>query len=127
MPFPDIHSGLATKAHMYICYSPGKEKKLLKVQTMKPMHVANMPCKNYIIEKADGNRNPFERKSIIDLDKHFHLSNIVIDNSLLARRNICEDIFTMISKQTNELRLCPPHVFSHEDLLKLNSKLKIIS
>lgn len=124
VPFPKISSGLAKTPHMYICHTSGQDKKMIKVQTMKPAHILEMPCERYIIEESDSDRNPFRLTSIIDLDKIFSLTDIKIDASLLANRNICDEIYQKINEGTDNLSLCEIVTPAQSELLKLNYKLK---
>lgn len=99
IPFPDIASTLAVRSHMHICFQPGIEKQLLKIQTYKHKHDINMPCKNYIILQSNSYEHPCRNKSIIDLDKLFLVNNIRIPRDLLAERPISENIYNEIKNK----------------------------
>ena len=73
IPYPNEESALNKIPHMYICFSiEGDTAKFLKCQSYKPYHdLKNALPINRIIENADPTRNPFKRKTLIDLDKIF--------------------------------------------------------
>jgi hypothetical protein len=100
IPFPDVSSDLAVKAHMYICLEKGRtNKEFLKCQTSKPIHkLKDRPPFKYVEESPDVTRNPFNNTTIIDCDKSFYVENVVISLDILAfrRRNICEELFSSI-------------------------------
>lgn len=113
VPFPQIESSLAVKAHMYVCVQNGTHKKFIKCQTFKPLHIAKTkPPYQYLIEPANIKRNPFMNKTTIDCDKAFCLDNVTIDKSLLTKRrkDVCEDLFGEIQEKTE-------HVAFLEELL----------
>ena len=73
IPYPNEESALSKIPHMYICFDVnGSEAKFLKCQSHKPYHdLKNALPIHRIIENADPTRNPFKRKTLIDLDKIF--------------------------------------------------------
>lgn len=128
MPFPDISSGLALSAHMYICYESGESKKMFKVQSLKPRHLMNMPANNCIIEEKDIQRNPFNKKSIIDLDKYFLLERVRIKEWVLAktRRDICSDLYNKIREETEHLSICHEQKMNVDEIITLNKAVSKI-
>ena len=73
IPYPNEESALNKIPHMYICFDiDGETAKFLKCQSYKPYHdLKNSPPINRVIEDANPTRNPFKRKTLIDLDKVF--------------------------------------------------------
>ena len=67
IPYPDIHSGLAKKLHMYICVKKvHSTKRLVKCQSMKLSNIiGGTGMTNYIITPADINHNPFTHTTLI--------------------------------------------------------------
>lgn len=129
MPFPDISAGLALSPHMYICYESGQSKKMFKVQSLKPHHIMHMPANNYIIEEKDIQRNPFNKKSMIDLDKYFFLERVRIKEWVLTktRRDICADLYDKIQEGTEDLSICREQKMNVDEIIILNkavSKIK---
>ena len=97
VPFPAINSGLALQSHMYVCMRDGLDKEFIKCQTFKPTHlISSNPPYQYLVEEVDTSRNPFLRKTTIDCDKSFCVSNATLDLRLLAQRNVCSSLFTDI-------------------------------
>ncbi|WP_290033559.1 hypothetical protein [Ligilactobacillus cholophilus] len=104
MPYPNIHSRLAKKAHMYICkkHDIESEYELIKCQSYK---TKDLPYLNHrIIEDADIRRNPFNHRSLIDCDKLFLCQNINISDVFLTskRRDVCSDLYDDIINELNE-------------------------
>jgi len=100
IPFPNTLSTLALKKHMYICIQAGNDKEFVKCQSFKPIHMSgNHPPFHYIIEEEDVNRNPFYRCTIIDCDKSFCVSCVVIKKEILERRNVCDKLFDSIIEE----------------------------
>lgn len=99
IPFPDIDSELAVNSHMYICKEPGLDKEILKIQTLKPHHVFNMPCEEYEELDASDDDNPCVKDSFVDLDKTFNLFDVRIPKSKLAKRNIGDLTYAKIYKK----------------------------
>lgn len=101
-PFPNIQSGLARKRHMYICKEDEENYSFIKSQTFKPSILSYV--NNYIIEVSDINRNPFSKKTLIDLDKEFHIKkSISISREALCRRrpDVCDELFEDITLKIN--------------------------
>lgn len=125
VPFPNVNSGLATSAHMYICLEAGNEKQLAKCQTYKPHHLlSDQEPFNYIIENPDISRNPFQLKSIIDCDKKFGINNVTIPVSLrtTVRNDICDQLYKeLVDKFGNNGS--PLHRIATPDILVLNNKM----
>ena len=73
IPYPDEESPLNMIPHMYICVHEDAENiYLLKCQSFKHYHYyRNSQPRNRFVELADFSRNPFKRKTLIDLDKVF--------------------------------------------------------
>ncbi|MCT0448111.1 hypothetical protein [Lactococcus lactis] len=117
-PFPNIQSGLARKRHMYICKEDKGKYSFIKSQTFKPSILSHV--NNYIIEDSNINRNPFSKKTLIDLDKEFHIRKTInISRDALCRRrpDICDELFKDITHQIN----CPSHQnLDDESIIQLN-------
>lgn len=122
MPFPNISSTLAVKSHMYICHDQIKYNySLIKCQTFKNRFY-NLNHK--IIEANDIKRNPFKHKSLIDCDKLFKISGVIIPEDLLTknRRNISDDLFLEINRElkTDGYQV---ELMNKDDVLKVNDKI----
>jgi hypothetical protein len=125
VPFPSISSELAVTAHMYICLEEGINKEFIKCQTFKPMHiVANRPPFQCIVESPDITRNPFQKKTTIDCDKAFCVTNVEISPDLLTktRRNVCPELFTAITNKTKHSAF-KKEILDTNELLRLNNKM----
>lgn len=98
LPFPNIDSGLAKKRHMYICKDSKPNYSFIKSQTFKASILLHV--KNYIVEPPDLERNPFSKKTLIDLDKEFHINkSVIISRESLcrgSRQDVCEELFEEI-------------------------------
>lgn len=129
IPFPNIDSNLAVSTHMYICMENGIEKKFVKSQTKKPYHLMkNSEPFRRIVEDVNIQRNPFNRKTLIDCDKLFAVKDISIHSDLLttSRRDVCEDLFSQISRALSHDNLNTHHL-EKDLLLRLNYKMKSIA
>jgi hypothetical protein len=125
VPFPDIDSSLALYSHMYICLQNGNNKELIKCQTFKPTHIlSNYPPMLYLIEIPDINRNPFNRKTTIDCDKSFCVSGVLISKRLLARRNVCHNLFNSIIQKMVHSNFCKENLNSNS-LSRLNRLISL--
>jgi hypothetical protein len=97
--YPDLHSGLAKVAHMYICYQKvNQTKRLLKCQSYKLSNiVGGSGINRYVIEQPNLSRNPFTKTTIIDCDKLF-LTKETISRDFLheGRNNISEELYDSI-------------------------------
>lgn len=96
VPFPDISSELALKAHMYICYQRDDGKKqLVKCQTFKfGIIMGKNALRHYVREKPDLHRNPFRQETLIDCDKLFATDKkIDVRLRTVSRPDICVDLF----------------------------------
>ena len=83
VPFPNIDSQLAAKAHMYICrQSSSPNYGFVKVQTLKPQMINSRILLHYVDEQADLSRNPFNHTSRIDCDKLFVSSSVEYHDAL---------------------------------------------
>lgn len=104
VPYPNIHSGLAEKAHMYICkkHDIESEYELIKCQSFKNKNLLYL--NHRVIEDANIKRNPFNHKSLIDCDKLFLCQNINIPDIFLTskRRDVCSDLYDDIIDELNE-------------------------
>lgn len=123
IPFPDMTSGLASAAHMYICNEKSASNKdLVKCQTATNKMLINGTVKNYIMEKSNPDRNPFKKLTLIDCDKIFRVKNVRIDLSLLTfPRYICKDLH----KKVNLKLEGAPSVYelNKEELKVLNERI----
>lgn len=99
IPFPDVSSELAVRSHMYICKEPGRDKEILKIQSLKPRHFFEMPCEKYERLSANDNDNPCKKDSIVDLDKTFKLFDVCIPETKLAKRNIGDFTYNKIQEK----------------------------
>lgn len=125
VPFPNISSGLAVKAHMYICIEGGLKKKFIKCQTFKPSHaLSGRPPKYYIQEPADPSRNPFQNTTTIDCDKEFCVNDVEISLDLLTdvRRDVSEKLFQEIINTTQHEEYKSENMDPNQ-LANLNSKI----
>ncbi|PTG11541.1 hypothetical protein BU646_11225 [Staphylococcus chromogenes] len=121
MPHPSINCDLALFAHMYICYEIGRSNKLVKVQTYKPLLEGVVD--NFIDTANYLNQHPFKKRSLIDLDKYFFISDIVFSERLKANNNngiISDNLFNAISNKTNNLSSCNQEFINKNDLLYIN-------
>lgn len=101
IPFPSISSGLAVKAHMYVCQNCiGNNYSFVKCQTKKPYMVGGGVLQNFVEEYPDIQRNPFKNVTIIDCDKLFVTFNVLYDDALktTSRSNVCEDVMLKINR-----------------------------
>lgn len=99
VPFPNINSGLAAKAHMYICWhSDDPHYRFVKCQSLKPYMIGNPMFRHYIDEPADLTRNPFNHPSRIDCDKSFVTGSVVYDDELKtsSRPDVCDELYGRI-------------------------------
>lgn len=122
MPFPNVHSGLAVKAHMYI--ARGNKYDLIKAQTFKASVVARVD--NYLIERPNIDRNPFIRPTLIDLDKMFCLRGIELLDSLKTslRPNVCLELSQRIDRNLSKHDSLNIPV---DNFLSLNSRAKLMT
>jgi uncharacterized protein (UPF0210 family) len=126
VPFPSISSKLAVMAHMYVCLEEGINKEFVKCQTFKPIHLlANKPPFRYIVESPDITRNPFQKKTTIDCDKAFCVTNVEISPDLLTktRRNVCSELFTEITNKIKHSAF-KKEILNTTELLRLNDKMR---
>lgn len=123
IPYPDITSGLAISAHMFICNKKSASNKdLVKCQTFTNQMLIDGTVKNYIMEKKNPDRNPFKKTTLIDCDKIFRVKNVRINLSLLTDpRNICKDLH----KKVNLKLKGTPSVYelNREELKILNGRI----
>lgn len=102
VPFPDIESGLAVRAHMYICerVSNGSYG-FVKCQTLKPKMLGGKLMIHYIDEPADINRNPFSHTSRIDCDKLFTTKSVVYKDEMktTSRPDVCLELFNDVQSE----------------------------
>ena len=119
LPFPNIDSGLARIRHMYICKDSQLNYSFVKSQTFKASILLHV--KNYIVEPPNLARNPFSKKTLIDLDKEFHINkSVIISRESLCRgprQDVCEELFEEIIGNTDN----PLHKeFLDEAIIDLN-------
>lgn len=101
IPFPWMTSGLALKAHMYICKNViSSDYEFVKCQTLKPSMIgnSNFPAKHYIDERPDITRNPFVNPTRIDCDKVFLSSGANYADSMktTSRPDVCPELFSEV-------------------------------
>ena len=99
IPYPSINSGLAAKAHMYICKtSDSLRHEFIKCQTLKPSMLGSDLIKHYCDEQPDISRNPFNHTTRIDCDKLFVTNNVRYDIRLrtTARPDVCQELFSEV-------------------------------
>ncbi|HAA1162463.1 TPA_asm: hypothetical protein GD612_08460 [Listeria monocytogenes] len=128
VPFPDINSNLATKAHMYLCIEKGMNKSFLSCQTKKPLLlIKSNPPFEYLEEAPDLSRNPFKHTTLISCDSAFCVNGITVDLKLLTsnRRDVCDDIFQKILCKISHPKFSETKIDENQ-LLKMNSKIKKI-
>lgn len=128
VPFPSISSELAVMAHMYVCLEEGNNKEFIKCQTFKPMHkIAHKPPFHFIEETPNPERNPFQRKTTIDCDKSFCVTNVEVSTDLLTktRRNVCPELFTEITNKINHLAFQKENL-NTDELVRLNNKISAV-
>ncbi|MBD3949638.1 hypothetical protein I4Q36_07135 [Tuanshanicoccus lijuaniae] len=124
MPYPNISSGLAVKAHMYICKRPGENKETLKIQSVKNKHRINgYPCSNYYVLSGSSVDNPCARDSFVDLDKQFIINNIMIPRTLLARSALSKSCYYDIIQNIHRSTL-QTIMISASDFLRVNTACK---
>lgn len=128
IPFPWMASGLALKAHMYICKEAiCSDYEFIKCQTLKPSMIGNVssPIKHYVDEKPDINRNPFVNPTRIDCDKTFSSSGAYYNDSMktTSRSDVCTELF---SKVIHELEL-DGYTKNEMDIAQLKSLNRLIS
>lgn len=128
LPFPDISSNLATRAHMYLCIQAGKDKKILSCQTKKPLLLrTDKPPYRYVDCKADIEKNPFKRDTLIACDYCFELKGIHVDSSLLTspRRDMCPEMYSEVLNKISSSTFSS-RVLDEDLLLSLNPLLSKI-
>lgn len=95
IPFPDISSGLAAKAHMFICRENIRDNvELIKCQSLKPYMLYRHDMQHYWDETADITRNPFSHTTRIDCDKEFTTHTVKYGDMLktTSRPDVCDDV-----------------------------------
>lgn len=124
VPIPDINTGLAKFAHMYIYVDNSEEHKLVKTQTFKPQLVTRKLVKNYIDSDLFVGHHPFNHRSLIDLDKYFCFNlKIQLDGSLKTPSGISDDLHNEIFVRTANLSTCNKEEIDTSQLLHLNHKI----
>ncbi|RIL50873.1 hypothetical protein BUY93_06350 [Mammaliicoccus fleurettii] len=124
IPFPTINDTLALQAHMYVCYENSDTKKLIKVQTYKPLLLDKVNC--YIDSDDFLNEHPFKRRSLIDLDKFFICKDVTIPLTLKVKNKngtVSKNIYNQIDNMTKGLSLCKSFQINSKELKKLNHKV----
>ena len=105
IPYPDINSDLAKKAHMYICLENMHPKKFLKCQTSNRYRLSKKnPPYQFVKADADISHTPFNNATLIDCDKSFVVNkDIVINEDLLTtkRRDISGKVFNQLREKIN--------------------------
>lgn len=102
IPFPDMSSGLAVKAHMYICRENNRnDVKLIKCQSLKPYMLYKHDIQHYWDESADINRNPFSHTTRIDCDKEFVTHHVGYQDRLktTSRPDVCDDVIRHVEDE----------------------------
>ena len=112
IPYPTEDSGLNRVAHMYICIKVENEQVYYaKCQSYEPYHAKKGSLPKYrVIEPADESRNPFKRKTIVDLDKLFvtdknRILNKIGEVSELLLDEILHEVDTMKNGEIEMVRL----------------------
>lgn len=122
MPYPNIDSGLAMSAHMYICKKGGINKELLKIQTVKNKHkIDGFPIANYHTLDAIDSKNPCKRDSFVDLEKNFQLNNVEIPLNLTTTPGVDDLHFNQIVSKIGEHEIIDIDIPS---FLSVNTKCK---
>lgn len=104
VPFPSISSELAKVSHMYVCKSSGfGTYEYIKCQTYNPLIEVRHKLKHYYVENVDIARNPFSHKTLIDCDKLFYLTGVLMDDGMktTVRSNVCDELFQNILTELN--------------------------
>ena len=128
IPFPNISSTLAVKAHMYICQRHvGNQHSFVKCQTKKPYMIGANPIKNYLQEFPNIHRSPFQHITIIDCDKLFSSLYVQYDDSLktTSRPDVCVDIMNKV----DALLALQEHIvisINESDLVSINYSVSYI-
>lgn len=102
VPFPGLTSGLAKKAHMYICReADGPTHRFVKCQTLKPQMLTSNLMRHYWDEAPDLTRNPFTRTTRIDCDKDFLTTGVTYHDALktTARPDVCDDVLIHVEEE----------------------------
>ncbi|MBI0110742.1 hypothetical protein [Lactobacillus sp. W8093] len=125
LPFPNISSGLAVKAHMYICENVvGNDYCFIKCQSFKNRFYQ---LNHYLVEEPNSSRNPFVRTSLIDCDKRFNIKHVLISEDILtkSRRDVSAQLFQEIKSEIDDEE-CVDNEIDRIELNKLNGKIKLI-
>lgn len=103
IPYPNDSSGLATNQHMYICVSVDSDSAaFVKCQSYKPYHVRqNATPFNRLVEAPDVARNPFQRPTLIDLDKLFVIDLYAFTSKTRFINPISQPLYDDIQKKMN--------------------------
>lgn len=102
VPYPNMDSGLAAAAHMYICKeNKGHKYEYIKCQTLKPYMLTENHMRHYCDEDADISRNPFRRTTRIDCDKLFQTRTVEYADGLKTtlRPDICLELYNDVLKE----------------------------
>lgn len=119
VPYPSIKSGLAYRAHMYICEGKNESHyEYVKAQTQKPYMNGSAKFSQYIDEQPDISRNPFQRATRIDCEKLFVSDSLEYDDTLktTSRCNISDELYSKILEKLQTGK----HITVQMDNLKLN-------
>ncbi|MBU5272851.1 hypothetical protein ACN9UU_08365 [Staphylococcus caprae] len=121
MPFPNISSALACRAHMYICCDNSDFDKVIKVQTFKPFLLTRI--ENYLDSDYYIGEHPFKDKSLIDLDKCFNIEKGKLTKKLKVANNngqISERFHSDIMSNTTNLFFCNDIHINTEELVSVD-------
>lgn len=109
VPFPNMTSGLAVLAHMYICKTvKGQYHEFIKCQTLKPYMLQSrhqvQPMTHFHDEQPDISRNPFSKPTRIDCDKIFasSTSNYSQQMRTTIRPDVSTDLFNLLQAKINQ-------------------------
>ena len=123
VPYPDISSGLALNAHMYICKdSIHPQYSYVKCVSFKPYMLTKNPHKHFIDEFPDLSRNPFLRQTRIDCDKLFITSSVQYADCMktTTRPDICDELFSSVDTELMADGYIPISL-NETELVSLNS------
>lgn len=124
IPYPDIHSGLAEKPHMYICLSEkSRDIYTVKCQTFKHKLLQNPEIKNYKVINPSPLDNPFKVPTLLEYNKIFYFRNGVdFEDFLKMRMGVSESLFFEICEELSVLPRKEIDIINHskEEIMNIN-------